>query len=103
MAPSNSAKSLGVIFDSSFNLSENVSVICTASFYDNYLYNNVSSFETQAVRHCLSRKTSNMLANALVSGKLDDCNSLLSGVTTRDLRRLQLVQNALCRFVCRPS
>ena len=42
-----------------------------------------------------------MLANALVSSKLDYCNSLLSSVTGKDLHRLQLLQNTLCRIVCR--
>ena len=44
-----------------------------------------------------------LLANALVSSRLDYCNSLFLLLTDFELRRLQLVQNALCRVVTRSS
>ena len=39
-------------------------------------------------------------ANDLVSSKLDYCNSLLYGINKKQLRRLQGVQNTLCRILC---
>ena len=42
-----------------------------------------------------------LLANALVSSRLDYCNSLFLSLTDFVLRRLQLVQNSLCRVVTR--
>ena len=50
------------------------------------------------IRPLLDLKTSVLLVNTLVSSRLDYCNSLLS-LTDFELRRLQLVQNSLCRFV----
>ena len=47
--------------------------------------------------------TSMLLANALVSSNLDYCNLLLLSLTDFELRRLQLVQNSLCRVVIRSS
>ena len=47
--------------------------------------------------------TSVLLANALVSSRLDYCNSLFLSLTDFELRRLQLVQNSLCRVVTRSS
>ena len=40
-----------------------------------------------------------LLANTLVSSRLDYCNSLFLSLTDFELRRLQLVQNSLCRVV----
>ena len=47
--------------------------------------------------------TSVLLANALVSSRLDYCNSLFLSLTDFELRRLQLVQNSLCKIVTRSS
>ena len=51
----------------------------------------------------LDLNTSFRLANALVSSRLDYCNSLFLSLTDLELRRLQLVQNSLCRVVTRSS
>ena len=47
----------------------------------------------------LDLKTSVLLANALMISRLDYCNSLFLSLTDFELRRLQLVQNSLCRVV----
>ena len=47
----------------------------------------------------LDLNTSVLLANALVSSRLDYCNSLFLSLTDFELRTLQLVQNSLCRVV----
>ena len=51
------------------------------------------------IRPLLDLNTSVLLANALVSSRLDYCNSLFLLLTDFELRRLQLVQNSLCRVV----
>ena len=71
LALSNSAKNLGLIFDSSFTFSVYVSAICRASFYKIGILSRV--------RRHLSLKAATMFANALVSSKLDHCKSLLQG------------------------
>ena len=55
------------------------------------------------IRPLLDLNTSVLLANALVSSRLDYCNSLFLLFTDFELRRLQLVQNSLCRVVTRSS
>ena len=40
-----------------------------------------------------------VIANALVSSRLDYCNSLFRSLSSRNATRLQYVQNALARFV----
>ena len=39
------------------------------------------------------------LVHALVSNRLDNCNSLLVGVSSQLLQRLQVIQNAAARLV----
>ena len=51
----------------------------------------------------LDLNTSVLLANTLVSSRLDYCNSLFLSLTDFESRRLQLVQNSLCRVVTRYS
>ena len=84
-----SIKNLGVVFDSNFTFSDHVSQV-------------IKSTRVHA-RDLLDLKTSFLLANALVSSRLDYCNSLFLSLTDFELRRLQLVQNSLCRVVTRSS
>ena len=51
----------------------------------------------------LDLNTSVLLANAVVSSRLDYCNSLFLLLTDFESRRLQLVQNSFCRVVTRSS
>ena len=53
------------------------------------------------IRNHLSKDTAVQVANALVSSRLDYCNSLFYGISKSNLGKLQRVQNALCRIVCR--
>ena len=55
------------------------------------------------IRRHLDLSTATSLANALVSSRLDYCNSLLYGISDHNLRKLQTVQNTLCRIVTRTS
>ena len=43
------------------------------------------------------------VANALVSSRLDYCNSLFRGLSCNDLKKLQCVQNSLSRIVSNSS
>src|SRR5258708_34795097 len=64
---------------------------CTSSFYH--------IRQLRQIRSVLDRPSALLLANALVSTKLDYCNSLLFGLPLHSIRRLQLVQNSLARVV----
>ena len=94
VSPAQSVKNLGVAFDSNFTFSDYVSQVIKSI--------RVHAREFYRIRPVLDLKTSVLLANALVSSRLDYCNSLLS-LTDFELRRLQLVQNSLCRVVARFS
>ena len=51
------------------------------------------------VRSAKSRETANTVACAIVGSRLDYCNSLLAGIFSKNLDRLQRVQNTLARLV----
>jgi len=53
----------------------------------------------RAIKQSLTSDAPRTLVHAFVSGRLDSCNSLLAGVSSQLLQRLQVVQNAAARLV----
>src|SRR6476469_5797948 len=91
LLPSSSARNLGVTLNSDLSYKEHISSICQTSFFH--------IRQLRQVRHLLDYNSSIALANALVTSRLDYCNSLLFGLPHSFLARLQRVQNALARAV----
>ena len=83
------------MFDSNFTFSDHVSQVIKST--------RVNARDLYRIRPLLDLKTSVLLANALVSSRLDYYNSLFLLLTDFELRRLQLVQNSLGRVVTRSS
>ena len=95
MAPASNVKNLGVVFDPNLTLTDHISqVIKSTRFHIRDLYR---------IRHLLDLNTAILLANALISSRIDYCNSLFASLTLSELKRLQGVQNSLCRVVTRSS
>ena len=86
-----SVRNLGVVFDSNFNFSNHMSQVIKST--------RVQARDLYRIHPLLDMNTSVLLANALVSSRQDYCNSLFLSLTDFELRRLQLVQNLLCRIV----
>ena len=84
-----------MVFDSNFTFSNHVSQVIKST--------RVQARDLYRIRPLLDLNTSVLLANALVSSRLDYCNSPFLPLTDFELRRLQLVQNSLCRVVTRSS
>ena len=89
--PAKSARNLGVIFDKNFTFRSQISVVCNSGFYH--------MRDLRRIRRHLDLDSAKLLATALVSSRLDYCNSLLYGIADIDLSRLQRVQNQLARMV----
>jgi len=70
--PSQFARNIGVIFDSTMTMLPHISSICRSASYH---LRNISQ-----IRKFLSTKTTKILVHALVSSKLNHCNSLLYNV-----------------------
>ena len=95
LVPSDSVRNLGVLFDSDFTFRKHVSAVVSSCFFH--------IKDLSRVRKFVPTSVAITLANALVSSKLDYCNSLFYSYTQKQIRRLQVVQNTLCRIVTRSS
>ena len=91
ITPSPSARSLGAIFDEHLTMEAHVNSVCRSSFFH---LHNISS-----IRRVLDMKTTVIIVQALVISRLDYCNSLLCGLPTILIKRLQRVQNAAARVI----
>ena len=52
-----------------------------------------------SIRHLLTDKPAICLVNALITSRLDFCNSILAGINVDQVYRLQRLQNAAARLV----
>src|SRR5579872_5151713 len=66
LKPTNEVRNLGVTFDADLSFRSHISSLCRSSFYH--------IRQIRIVRPSLDSKSAIMLANALVSSKLDYCN-----------------------------
>jgi len=86
-------RNLGVLFDANASMSLQVANVCKAASY--------SLWRVGKIRHLLDRKMTEKLIHAFVTSRLDCCNSILTGIQSYQLRKLQAIQNSAARLVCR--
>jgi len=84
-------RNLGVMFDSNLSFDSQISNVCRLSHFQ--------IRQIRQIRPALNHSSAVLLANALVSSKLDLCNSLYYNLPQCSLKKLQLVQNALARSI----
>ena len=89
--PTDSTRNLGFIFDKDLSAKAHISSVCKRSYFQ--------IRKLRQVRSSLDKNSAIILANSLVSSKLDYCNSLYYNLPAVSLDRLQKVQNALARVV----
>uniref|UniRef100_A0A3B3CT04 Reverse transcriptase domain-containing protein n=1 Tax=Oryzias melastigma TaxID=30732 RepID=A0A3B3CT04_ORYME len=90
-ADSTTVRNLGVIFDSCFKFDKQIDNVVKMSFYHLRLL--------AKAKLSLSRRDLETAIHAMITSRIDYCNSLYFGVTQRSLNRLQLVQNAAARLL----
>ena len=95
ISPTDKVRNLGVIFYSDFSFSSHVASVCRSCF--------VGLRDLRRIRRHLTENIAVTVGNALVSSRLDYCNSLFRSLSCRDLKKLQCVQNSLARIVKRSS
>ena len=84
-------KSLGVILDNELSLDDHIQKICQSA-----------QFHIRALRHIrqsLTSETACSVACSIVGSRLDYCNSILHGISGKNLDKLQRIQNTLARVV----
>ena len=93
--PSLSACNLGVtcIFDSHLNLESHINSVCKSAYF--YLRNICN------IRAMLTDNACSQLIHALVTVRIDYCNSLLYGLPDYSLSRLQRILNTATRILCK--
>ena len=89
LVPDSSARNLGVIFQSDLSFDQHISSVCRSSF--------CHIRQLRQIRPSLDLNSSIQLA--LVSSKLNYCNSLFYGLPDTSIKRLQRVQNSLARVI----
>ena len=93
ITPAASAKNVGVTFDKNFNFRQHISQTCRCCFYH--------IRDLRRIRRYMSLSVAKTIATALVSSRLDYCNSILHNIAIKDITKLQRVQNCLARVVIR--
>ena len=91
LKPSDAVRNLGVIFDADFSFSAQVRNICKGCF--------LQLRDFRRIRRFLTEECAILVANALVSSRLDYCNSLFRSLSTFNMKKLQCIQNTLARIV----
>jgi Reverse transcriptase (RNA-dependent DNA polymerase)/Endonuclease-reverse transcriptase len=89
--PASSARNLGIIFDSNLSFSDHISHLSKTCFSH--------IRDLRRIRNTLDHTTACTIATSLIHSKLDYCNSLFLNITTHQLDRLQLIQNAAARAI----
>ena len=88
-------RNLGTWFNDTFDMSQFVTTLCSASFFQ--LHN------IRRIRKYLTQEAAATLVHSFVTCRIDYCNSLLSGLPDYQLAKLQRVQNSAARLVYRES
>ncbi|KAI5106473.1 hypothetical protein C0J45_4170, partial [Silurus meridionalis] len=84
-------KDLGVIIDPSLSFESHVNNITRIAFFH---LRNIAK-----IRNMMSLQDAEKLVHAFVTSRLDYCNALLSGCSSKCINKLQLVQNAAARVL----
>ena len=93
VAPSSSARNLGVISEKCFNFEDHIKSICKSSRYH---IRNIAK-----IRKYIDEESARIVVHAFVAAKLNSYNSLLYGLPQHLISRLQSIQNTATRVVTR--
>jgi hypothetical protein len=91
ITPATKIKSLGVVLDSNLTFDHHVGAVCKAAHYQIHALRHI--------RRTISTDLAKTIACCLVSSRLDYCNSLLYGMSAKNIKRLQYAQNTAARVV----
>ena len=84
-------RDLGVTFDKFLNFDDHITAICRSTYFH---IRNIGK-----IRNLLSYNACSTIIHALISCRLDYCNSLLYNVPTHKIDRLQRLQNQCARIL----
>ena len=85
-------KNLGVLIDNNLSMENHITKTCSIAFY--HIYN------VKHIRKYLNRNLTEKIVHALITSKLDYCNSLLFGLLNFQLQKLQRAQKCCRKNYC---
>ena len=88
---SSEVRNLGIIFDQFLSFDDYISSVCRSTHF--HLRN------IGRIRHLLSQNVTAQLIHALISIRLDYCNSILYNLPKNSILRLQRIQNQAARIL----
>ena len=91
--PSNTVRNLGVTMDTAGSMSAHVVNICKSASH--------ALWKIGKIRNILDQSTTEKLIHAFITSRLDYCNSLLFGLPSYEIQKLQTIQNSAARLVLR--
>ncbi|KAI5087761.1 hypothetical protein C0J45_22250, partial [Silurus meridionalis] len=89
--PSATVRNLGIILDPSLSFDAHIRSLSKTSFF--HLQRIVK------LRPFICRNDAEILVHALITSRLDYCNSLFSGLSAHSISRLQYIQNSAARML----
>jgi hypothetical protein len=95
ITPCDKVRNLGCIMNSSSTMREHINAVCKSAFF--HLRN------IARIRQMLTDEAAATLVHAFITSRLDSCNVLLVGSPKTLLDKLQRVQNAAARVLCRKT
>ena len=91
ISPTPNAKNLGVMIDCNLSMEAQISSVCKYSYLQLRNINQISRY--------LDKDSLECIVHAFVTTRLDYCNSLLCGLPSTQIERLQSIQNAAARLL----
>lgn len=82
---------LGVQIDSQLSMSNHIAKLSRSCFFH--------LRQLRLIRQSLTPEAMNTLVQSFITNRLDSCNSVLIGVNSQLLQRMQVIQNAAARFI----
>ena len=95
ISPNDSAKNLGVVFQSGMSMDKHISALVNSYF--------LQLRDFHRIIPLISKTATITLANAFVHFHLDYCNNLFYGLPEYNIHHLQKMQNTTARIVTRTS
>ena len=89
--PSPNVRNLGVVFDNKMSMTKQVNSIISSAY--------LQLRNIKRIQRYLDKDTKHHVVRALILSRLDYANSLLYGLKSQDLRRLQSIQNKAAKLI----
>ena len=88
-------RSLGVKLDPEITIESQIADVCKSAYYH--------LRRTNKIRRYLTEDSTKTLVHSLVTGRLDYCNSLYSGLTSKAVHKLRLAHNSAARVITKTN